>query len=67
MNRIARNINPFTDFGFKKLFGEQVSKDLLLDFINAVLEGETDPIVELEFSKRNSRNWKPNSTSGCMY
>lgn len=51
MNRIARNINPFTDFGFKKLFGEQVSKDLILDFINAVLEGETDPIVDLEFSK----------------
>lgn len=51
MDRKARNINPFTDFGFKKLFGEQVSKDLLLDFINAVLEGETDPIVDLEFSK----------------
>jgi len=51
MDRIARNINPFTDFGFKKLFGEQVSKDLLLDFINAVLEGESDPIVDLEFSK----------------
>ena len=51
MDRRARNINPFTDFGFKKLFGEQVSKDLLLDFINAVLEGETDPIVDLEFSK----------------
>lgn len=51
MNSIARNINPFTDFGFKKLFGEQLSKDLLLDFINAVLEGETDPIVDLEYSK----------------
>jgi predicted transposase/invertase (TIGR01784 family) len=51
MDRIARNINPFTDFGFKKLFGEQVTKDLLLDFINAVLEGETDPVVDLEYSK----------------
>lgn len=51
MDRIARNINPFTDFGFKKLFGEQVSKDLLLDFINAVLEDDTDPIVDLVFSK----------------
>ncbi|WP_158860485.1 hypothetical protein [Lunatibacter salilacus] len=27
MDGIARNINPFTDFGFKKLFGEQVSKE----------------------------------------
>jgi predicted transposase/invertase (TIGR01784 family) len=51
MDRIARNINPFTDFGFKKLFGEEVTKDLLLDFINSVLEGVADPVVELSFSK----------------
>lgn len=51
MERTARNINPFTDFGFKKLFGEEVTKDLLMDFINAVLEGEADPVVGLEFSK----------------
>ncbi len=30
-------INPFTDFGFKKLFGEEANKDLLLDFIQALL------------------------------
>lgn len=51
MDRKPRNINPFTDFGFKKLFGEEVTKDLLLDFINAVLEGETEPIVNLAYSK----------------
>ncbi|MDR2147321.1 MAG: Rpn family recombination-promoting nuclease/putative transposase, partial [Tannerella sp.] len=27
-------IDPFTDFGFKKLFGEERNKDLLLDFLN---------------------------------
>ncbi len=26
-------INPFTDFGFKKLFGQYVNKDLLIDFL----------------------------------
>jgi len=25
----AKYINPYTDFGFKKLFGEEASKDLL--------------------------------------
>jgi len=30
-------INPFTDFGFKKIFGEEASKPLLLDFLNALL------------------------------
>ncbi|TAE57973.1 MAG: hypothetical protein EAZ89_03620 [Bacteroidetes bacterium] len=27
----AKYINPFTDFGFKKLFGEEVNKELLID------------------------------------
>lgn len=30
-------INPFTDFGFKKLFGEESSKELLIDFLNQLL------------------------------
>ncbi len=33
----AKYINPYTDFGFKKLFGEEASKDLLLDFLNELL------------------------------
>jgi hypothetical protein len=33
----AKYINPFTDFVFKKIFGEEASKPLLLDFLNALL------------------------------
>lgn len=33
----AKYINPFTDFGFKKIFGEEASKLLLIDFLNALL------------------------------
>jgi predicted transposase/invertase (TIGR01784 family) len=33
-------INPFTDFGFKKIFGEELNKDLLIDFLNELLKGE---------------------------
>lgn len=47
MQATPRNINPFTDFGFKKLFGEEATKNLLLDFINAVLEPQTGPIASL--------------------
>ena len=32
-------INPYTDFGFKKLFGTEMNKDLLISFLNALLEG----------------------------
>lgn len=33
----ARYINPYTDFGFKKLFGEEANKNLLVDFLNQLL------------------------------
>lgn len=32
-------INPFTGFGFKKLFGSEPNKNLLIDFLNQVLPG----------------------------
>jgi len=44
-------INPFTDFGFKKLFGEEPNKDLLLDFLNELLKKHEGRIVELSYSK----------------
>ena len=44
----AKYINPFTDFGFKKIFGEEASKPLLLDFLNALLPAK-DQIVSLSF------------------
>ena len=37
-------INPFTDYGFKRLFGEEPNKDLLLDFLNELLKEEQGQI-----------------------
>ena len=45
--------NPYTDFGFKKLFGEEVSKDLLMDFLNQFLPLHHQ-IAQLNF--KNSEN-----------
>jgi predicted transposase/invertase (TIGR01784 family) len=47
---MERYINPFTDFGFKKIFGEEANKDLLIDFLNELLH-ETGPIVDLTYLK----------------
>jgi predicted transposase/invertase (TIGR01784 family) len=44
----AKYVNPFTDFGFKKIFGEEVSKPLLIDFLNALLP-QTNKIKDLNF------------------
>jgi predicted transposase/invertase (TIGR01784 family) len=43
-------INPYTDFGFKKIFGEETNKDLLIDFLNALL-GEEIKISNVTFLK----------------
>ncbi len=32
-----RYINLFTDYGFKKIFGEEPNKNLLLDFLRVSL------------------------------
>jgi predicted transposase/invertase (TIGR01784 family) len=44
----AKYINPFTDFGFKKIFGEEASKPLLIDFLNSLLP-ESNQIKNLSF------------------
>ena len=44
-------INPFTDYGFKKLFGEEPNKDLLLDFLNELLKEEQGQITDLTYLK----------------
>jgi hypothetical protein len=46
-----RYINPFTDYGFKRLFGEEPNKDLLLDFLNVLLREEQGEIKDLTYLK----------------
>ena len=47
-------INPFTDYGFKRLFGEEPNKDLLMDFLNELLKKEQGKIVELTYLKNEN-------------
>ena len=45
---MSRFINPFTDVGFKIIFGQEFSKPQLLDFLNALLVGERS-VTDLKF------------------
>ena len=45
---MSKYINPYTDFGFKKLFGEEANKDLLIDFLNQLLPAHHQ-IASLDF------------------
>lgn len=51
MTLVEKYINPFTDFGFKKLFGTEPNKDLLIDFLNAVVLPKQRKIKDLSYRK----------------
>ena len=38
-------INPFSDYGWKKIFGSEVSKDLIISSLNEVIQQEV--IIEI--------------------
>ncbi|WP_020560076.1 Rpn family recombination-promoting nuclease/putative transposase [Thiofilum flexile] len=43
-------LNPLTDFGFKKLFGEEPHKDLLISFLNTLLPAHHQ-VQDLSYTK----------------
>ena len=50
MSRLKdRYVNPLTDFGFKKLFGSEPNKILLIDFLNQILPAKHQ-IKDLTYS-----------------
>ena len=61
-----RFINPFIDFGFKKLFGTEANKDILISFLNAVIEDTADPILDL-FPKNVEQIGEFNGDKTCYF
>ena len=59
---MGRYLNPFTDFGFKKIFGEEVSKDLLIAFLNDLLEGERE-VKDITFLNKERIGVSPDDRS----
>jgi predicted transposase/invertase (TIGR01784 family) len=53
MTVTEKYINPFTDFGFKKLFGTEPNKDLLIDFLNEVILPKQRRITDLSYKKND--------------
>ncbi|MFT4024452.1 MAG: PD-(D/E)XK nuclease family transposase, partial [Flavihumibacter sp.] len=47
---IGRYIDPLTDFGWKKLFSSEPSKDLLIAFLNALFRGRKN-ISDIYYNK----------------
>ena len=45
---MSKFINPFTDVGFKRIFGQEISKPVLIAFLNGLLANE-HTIVDVSF------------------
>ena len=44
-----RYLDPYTDFGFKKLFGTELNKDLLISFLNALFNDPKREIKDVQY------------------
>ena len=62
---MGRFINPFTDYGFKFLFGREVEKELLIDFLNDLLVGE-HVITDIQFLN-NEQQPEVKTERGLIY
>ena len=62
---MAKYINPFTDWGFKRLFGREASKDLLESFLNDLFEGEFK-VKDVTF-KDKEQLADAKDLRGCIY
>lgn len=45
---MSKFINPFTDVGFKRIFGQEISKPVLIAFLNSLLAKE-HTITDVKF------------------
>ena len=62
---MGRFINPFTDYGFKFLFGREVEKELLISFLNDLLVGE-HVITDIQFLN-NEQQPEVKNERGIIY
>ncbi|MET7253943.1 Rpn family recombination-promoting nuclease/putative transposase [Dyadobacter fermentans] len=49
----GRFIDPLSDFGFKRIFGSEANKDVLIDFLNVLFAGERY-VADLTFNQNEN-------------
>ncbi len=62
----SRYLNPYTDFGFKKIFGEEECKELLISFLNSVIIQGSDPIVEVAYQQGVTLEERPEASNAVF-
>lgn len=52
---MAKFVNPFVDMAFKRIFGREESKRLMIDFLNAVIGDKASPYLSADAPGRQNR------------
>ena len=65
---MTKRISPFTDFGFKYIFGQEENKDLLIDFLNTLFIDEPghETIIDVTYLDKELPR-SPESQRGVIY
>lgn len=58
MPGMGRFIDPLSDFGFKRIFGSEANKDILIDFLNVLFAGER-LVADLTFASNENNGRIP--------
>ena len=58
-------MNPFSDWGFKRVFGQEANKDLLINFLNSLFEGERR-IMDVTYRDKEQLPFSKD-TKGAIY
>ena len=61
---MGKFINPFSDWGFKLIFGQEITKDLLISFLNDLLKGE-HTITDITFKDKEQLHYRSGTAYYC--
>lgn len=66
-NDAERYLNFYTDYGFKRLFGSELSKHILKDFLNALMASENKGVIESVTYLKNEQVGDFELDRKCIY
>ncbi len=66
VKKLGRYIDPLSDWGFKKIFGSELSEELLIELLNVIIDDEDNRIVSLEYSKNEYKSLVKNSRNAIF-
>ncbi len=66
VKKLGRYIDPLSDWGFKKIFGSELNKDLLIELLNVIIDDPKHHITSIEFTKNEYKGFVKNDRNAIF-